>query len=224
MPPGVFPEFSLLNHSCAPNTAAPVLLKDRLLLRTAVAVPAGNELTTSYLGLAGGMPSQQRQQLLQQHYGFVCKCHRCKVGAHVSSHGWLNAHTAPSHVLCSCCPAFAATFCMSLCSHWVLHVRAITNGIMVSSGLMGRQACPACAASPASVPVPISPPSLSASHLFCSCPIHSPATIKTACSCCAARLFAANMPALHPCWLISGFWGCASFVRICSPQCSVQTC
>ncbi|WIA19930.1 hypothetical protein OEZ85_005819 [Tetradesmus obliquus] len=75
---GLFPEFSLLNHSCAPNTAAPVLLRDRLLLRTAVVVPAGQELTTSYLSTAGGMPRQQRQQLLQQHYGFVCGCHRCK--------------------------------------------------------------------------------------------------------------------------------------------------
>jgi SET and MYND domain-containing protein len=76
---GVFPEFSLLNHSCAPNTAAPVLLRNRLLLRTAVGVPAGEELTTSYLSTAGGMPRQQRQQLLQQTYGFVCSCHRCKV-------------------------------------------------------------------------------------------------------------------------------------------------
>ena len=39
-----------MNHSCVPNTAGPVLLSDRLLLRTAVAVPKGQELTTSYLG------------------------------------------------------------------------------------------------------------------------------------------------------------------------------
>lgn len=75
---GVWPEFALVNHSCAPNTVPPVLVKDRLLLRTALPVPTGEELTTSYLGLAGGMPLQQRRQLLQ-HYGFTCNCQRCKV-------------------------------------------------------------------------------------------------------------------------------------------------
>eukprot|EP00879_Flechtneria_rotunda_P025937 GHRR01027599.1.p2 GENE.GHRR01027599.1~~GHRR01027599.1.p2 ORF type:complete len:105 (+),score=29.28 GHRR01027599.1:59-373(+) len=76
---GVFPEFAMMNHSCVPNTAAPVLLPSRLLVRSAVQVPTGEELTTSYLGLAGGVPMQQRQQLLQQHYNFTCACQRCKV-------------------------------------------------------------------------------------------------------------------------------------------------
>eukprot|EP00878_Enallax_costatus_P030198 GHUV01032860.1.p1 GENE.GHUV01032860.1~~GHUV01032860.1.p1 ORF type:complete len:409 (+),score=151.25 GHUV01032860.1:126-1352(+) len=84
---GLWPEYSLLNHSCAPNTVPPVLLSDRLLLRTAVVVPAGQELTTSYLGAAGGLPAQQRQELLQNSYGFVCSCHRCKA-----------EHTAPADV------------------------------------------------------------------------------------------------------------------------------
>jgi hypothetical protein len=84
---GVWPEFALLNHSCAPNTVPPVLLQDRLLLRSALPVPAGEEFTTSYLGLAGGMPLQQRRQLLQQHYGFACGCHRCKVGGLAGSLG-----------------------------------------------------------------------------------------------------------------------------------------
>eukprot|EP00775_Hariotina_reticulata_P007203 gene7203-7417_t len=78
---GIWPEFCLLNHSCAPNTAGPVLLSDRLLLRAAVPVPEGEELTTSYLGLAGGIPRPQRQQLLQDNYGFVCSCHRCTAEA-----------------------------------------------------------------------------------------------------------------------------------------------
>jgi hypothetical protein len=81
LPTGVWPEFALLNHSCAPNTVPPVLLKDRLLLRSALNVPVGEELTASYLGLAGGLPLQQRRQLLQLHYGFTCRCHRCKVRA-----------------------------------------------------------------------------------------------------------------------------------------------
>lgn len=76
---GVWPEFALLNHSCAPNTVPPVLLRDRLLLRSALSVPAGEELTTSYLDVAGGLPLQQRRGLLQANYGFTCNCHRCKV-------------------------------------------------------------------------------------------------------------------------------------------------
>ncbi|KAF5827949.1 hypothetical protein DUNSADRAFT_18461 [Dunaliella salina] len=48
---GVWPEFSLLNHSCIPNTQ-PLLIGDRLLLRAASNIPEGGELTTSYLGLA----------------------------------------------------------------------------------------------------------------------------------------------------------------------------
>jgi len=47
---GVWPEFSLLNHSCVPNTQ-PVLIGDRLLLRAASNIPEGGELTTSYLGI-----------------------------------------------------------------------------------------------------------------------------------------------------------------------------
>lgn len=78
-PVGVWPECALLNHSCAPNTTAPVLVADRLLVRTATAVPAGEELTTTYLGASGGMPAEQRQDALQRGYGFVCSCHRCKV-------------------------------------------------------------------------------------------------------------------------------------------------
>lgn len=47
--PGVWPEISLVNHSCVPNTQ-PVLIGDRLLLRAASDIPEGGELTISYLG------------------------------------------------------------------------------------------------------------------------------------------------------------------------------
>jgi len=74
---GVWPEFSLLNHSCIPNTQ-PVLIGDRLLLRAASNIPEGGELTTSYLGLAGGYPVAERRKQLSTTYGFTCNCARCK--------------------------------------------------------------------------------------------------------------------------------------------------
>lgn len=46
---GLWPRFSLINHSCAPN-AVHLTLGDRLCVRAALHVPAGAELSINYLG------------------------------------------------------------------------------------------------------------------------------------------------------------------------------
>ncbi|KAF8063037.1 trappc6b [Scenedesmus sp. PABB004] len=105
---GVWPEYSLVNHGCAPNTAAPVLVGDRLLLRAAVAVPAGSELVTSYLGPAGGLPRAARQALLRAGYGFDCSCTRCRAEAAAPAevaatldamHEWVGGQPDPAALL-----------------------------------------------------------------------------------------------------------------------------
>jgi SET and MYND domain-containing protein len=72
---GLWPEFALLNHSCAPNTVA-VVVGQYLLLRAAAPVLAGEELSCSYLGQKGLAPVVMRRAYLQGVYGFHCQV-RC---------------------------------------------------------------------------------------------------------------------------------------------------
>lgn len=74
---GVWPEFALLNHSCAPNTVQPVLLQNLLLLRAASGVPAGEELTTSYLGLAGACVCLLHEREYVENCVFLAACLYC---------------------------------------------------------------------------------------------------------------------------------------------------
>jgi hypothetical protein len=73
---GLWPEFSLLNHSCTPNVALTVI-KGTMLLHASDLLSEGQELSSSYLGRALMAPLQQRQQLLRDNYGFECGCSRC---------------------------------------------------------------------------------------------------------------------------------------------------
>lgn len=73
---GLWPEFSLLNHSCTPNVAITVV-KGTMLLHASDLLQQGQELATSYLGRAVMAPLQQRRQMLQDGYGFECGCGRC---------------------------------------------------------------------------------------------------------------------------------------------------
>ncbi|KAI8465649.1 MAG: hypothetical protein J3K34DRAFT_82288 [Monoraphidium minutum] len=75
---GIWPEFSLLNHSCIPNTSA-TLIGDRLVVRAASTIPKGGQITTSYLDAKGGVPLAERRRALQVAYGFRCGCARCKL-------------------------------------------------------------------------------------------------------------------------------------------------
>ena len=74
---GLWPEFALLNHSCAPNTSA-LVVGGRLLLRAARPVLEGDELTTSYLGQARFGHAAERRAALAADYGFHCQCSRCE--------------------------------------------------------------------------------------------------------------------------------------------------
>ncbi|GBF88897.1 hypothetical protein Rsub_01396 [Raphidocelis subcapitata] len=73
---GLWPEFALLNHSCAPNTcAAP--FGNVLVVRAATPILAGEELTTCYLGEPRLAPIRARRAALRAGYGFHCQCARC---------------------------------------------------------------------------------------------------------------------------------------------------
>jgi len=73
---GVFPLFSLINHSCAPNTITMVGSDRKLQVRAVEDIRIGDEVTTRYGGLNIGQP--RRSQLLLDHWGFVCTCKRCR--------------------------------------------------------------------------------------------------------------------------------------------------
>ncbi len=77
---GLFGTASLLNHSCEPNL---VMHRDPDLAAPAVRflatrhIPAGEELTISYLQNAHGVQRQVRQEELLHNYGFECGCPLC---------------------------------------------------------------------------------------------------------------------------------------------------
>ncbi|KAF8063050.1 hcp [Scenedesmus sp. PABB004] len=73
---GLWPEYALLNHDCAPNTVA-VVVGRFLLLRAAAPVLAGEELTASYLGRRAWAPVAARRAWLAGVHGFHCTCGRC---------------------------------------------------------------------------------------------------------------------------------------------------
>ncbi|GBF94720.1 histone methyltransferase [Raphidocelis subcapitata] len=75
---GVWPEASLLNHSCAPNVAI-AAVEGRVIARAARQVAKQSELTVSYL--AGPQllaPLSRRQAALREARGFQCRCPRCR--------------------------------------------------------------------------------------------------------------------------------------------------
>ncbi|KAG2441895.1 hypothetical protein HXX76_003502 [Chlamydomonas incerta] len=74
---GVWPEFALLNHSCAPNTVA-FNVGQHLLVQAAADIDQGQEATTCYLGDLVQTPREQRRASLKGAYGFDCECARCK--------------------------------------------------------------------------------------------------------------------------------------------------
>ena len=76
---GLWPELSLLNHSCAPNSV-PVLVGDKIIVRSARQIRGGEEVTISYLGNERMMPASVRNKRLgQQDFNFECNCFRCQI-------------------------------------------------------------------------------------------------------------------------------------------------
>jgi len=94
---GIYGLFSFANHACAPsalNAKGPhdgdACLDNRLLLRAARDIAAGEEVTFDYLDDAhergvdggGGAPSrtpsaEERRARLREHFGFECRCALC---------------------------------------------------------------------------------------------------------------------------------------------------
>lgn len=71
---GVWILASYINHSCLPNVER-AFIGDMIVIRAAQDLPAGSELTHSYISILGGY--QERQNGLSG-YGFRCDCRRCQ--------------------------------------------------------------------------------------------------------------------------------------------------
>lgn len=74
---GVFPVASMLNHSCAPNTA---LLYEgrRIIFKAATTINTGAEIFNCYGPQRGYMDTEERQRALLQQYHFECDCEACE--------------------------------------------------------------------------------------------------------------------------------------------------
>lgn len=75
---GLWPWFSLLNHSCAPN-AVNYLVGSQMYVRCVRHIPAGQEVTISYLGRPQLKLLSTRHHHLQEQFGFKCSCQRCQL-------------------------------------------------------------------------------------------------------------------------------------------------
>ncbi|XP_043213452.1 SET domain-containing protein SmydA-8-like [Amphibalanus amphitrite] len=84
---GLFARASLLNHACVSNTQLS-LDGDTMLVRAAVPIAAGDEVTASYVSAME--PTARRQNFLWHGKYFRCQCRRCvdptELGTHYGSH------------------------------------------------------------------------------------------------------------------------------------------
>jgi hypothetical protein len=74
---GVFADIARINHSCRPNVVQywnPLF--EKMTIYAVRAIPKGTEITTSYI--PGGV-SQERKQILKDHFGFDCTCELCSL-------------------------------------------------------------------------------------------------------------------------------------------------
>ncbi|OQR99049.1 set domain protein [Achlya hypogyna] len=71
----LFPRFSMLNHSCAPNCGFTYVNETDITVFTTADVAPGEELTISYI--ERNAPVRARQAELRRRYNFTCACARC---------------------------------------------------------------------------------------------------------------------------------------------------
>lgn len=71
----IFPTFSFMSHSCAPNCAHSVFPNKTLALQAKVRIPAGTEFTISYISPLQGL--LKRRMKLRDKWFFDCTCARC---------------------------------------------------------------------------------------------------------------------------------------------------
>ncbi|GIL93445.1 hypothetical protein Vretifemale_20848, partial [Volvox reticuliferus] len=74
---GLFPSFSMLNHSCLPN-AVNFVVGGRMLVVAARSIRKDSEVLINYLGRASLRPVEERQAQLADGYYFSCDCPRCR--------------------------------------------------------------------------------------------------------------------------------------------------
>lgn len=81
---GLWPEFPLLRHSCAPNTSL-VPIQRHLLMHAAADVPRGAPLTVNRIGSAVFGPARVRQAAVKERVGAAgCGCTRCTLEQRMS--------------------------------------------------------------------------------------------------------------------------------------------
>ncbi|MEW5298807.1 MAG: hypothetical protein WDW38_000452 [Sanguina aurantia] len=74
---GLWPDFSMINHSCLPTALNYVMARDTMVVRAATPLTKGQEVTINYLGRGSLCAVDERQQELSAGYGFDCMCPRC---------------------------------------------------------------------------------------------------------------------------------------------------
>lgn len=73
---GLYASAALLNHSCLPNANWSVDGEGRLCVRAVRPIEAGEEVTVAYVDPT--LPYHARQQALQDHFFFACRCLQCR--------------------------------------------------------------------------------------------------------------------------------------------------
>ena len=80
----LFEQTSLLNHSCCPNASVRVVYGESVASETVASVhvarhvDADEQLCISYSSKALWLPTDARRELIQQKWGFHCRCNRCE--------------------------------------------------------------------------------------------------------------------------------------------------
>lgn len=77
---GLWPEASLIAHSCVPNTSM-VVIKDRMMLHATDYIKIGDLLTRNCIGADITQPLAARQAAVQESRGYKCDCPRCGIDA-----------------------------------------------------------------------------------------------------------------------------------------------
>ena len=81
------PRVRLFNHSCIPNLQLSFTDEGVLIVRTAVALEAGDPMHVTYTGTT--IPLWERKSCLKNNYFFTCECTRCcdptEMGTHFSN-------------------------------------------------------------------------------------------------------------------------------------------
>jgi len=72
----IYSLYSILNHSCLPNTAFRILQDESIRVVATEQILEGDQIFTRYTAISIGQP--RRSELLEYHWGFTCSCARCR--------------------------------------------------------------------------------------------------------------------------------------------------